>query len=85
MGDVPVRLGNIWAGSKETMECLREQAIKGRLRDESCHEEGCQYTLFETDRAGESVRSAWKGDCLLQLRLRARALEVMVHHELDYM
>src|SRR5688572_23732637 len=84
MGRMQIRLGSVQFGDETPLECLREQAAQGRLRDVSCDAEGCEYRLFKTERAHNSVRASSEGDCLLQLRLRARASPELWIGEWDF-
>lgn len=70
-----VRRDQIPDSVEKAVECLREQAVQGHLRDDACTKENCQYRLVETTRVGTSVESKAQGDCVLQLQLRARNVE----------
>jgi len=62
-----VRRNQISDSSQKEMECLREQALQGHLRDATCDEKDCQYRLVETQCFGANTESKTEGDCLLQL------------------
>ena len=57
------------------MACLRAEAIEGQSRTLRCPEEGCKFELLKDRRSPDFDAEAPPADCLLQLRLRARAAE----------
>jgi len=65
-----VRRDQIPDSTQKAMECLREQAVQGHLRDDACVKTDCQYRLIETRRVGKRTESKAEGNCLLQLQLR---------------
>jgi len=80
-----VRRDQIPDSTEKAVECLREQAVQGYLRDDACTEKDCQYRLFKTRRIGTSTASQAEGNCVLQFQLRARDLEIMARDELDFL
>lgn len=78
-----VRRNQISDCVEEAVECLREQAVQGHLRDDACVKENCQYRLIESKRTGTSYLSKAEGDCVLQLQLRTRDVEREFGEEWD--
>src|SRR5690606_1585736 len=53
------------------MACLRESPSEGRRGTLHCDEEGCDFAYIAVDRTNPNSPREIKGDCVLQLRLRA--------------